>query len=147
MANQNSAQAKKAKSAKQNVSSNVVKKTKKPKKKVSNGKAHIIATFNNTLVYITDLEGNTLGWSTSGGQGFKGSRKSTPYAAQVAAQHAAQSVKENYGMGSIDIIIKGPGPGRESAARALASYFKVNSITDATGIPHNGCRASKERRV
>ena len=124
-----------------------LKKAKKSKRKVSTGKAHIIATFNNTLVYITDAEGNTLGWSTSGGQGFKGSRKSTPYAAQVAAQHAAGVVKDTYSMVMIDIIIKGPGPGREAAARALAGYFKVLSITDATGIPHNGCRADKERRV
>jgi len=123
------------------------KKLKKAKKKISNGKVHIVATFNNTLVYITDLEGNTLGWSTSGSQGFKGSRKSTPYAAQVAAQHVAQIVKEAYNLAVVDIIIRGPGPGREAAARALASHFKVASITDATGIPHNGCRASKERRV
>lgn len=134
-------------SNKQQTAVNNAKKIKKSKKKVSSGKVYIIATFNNTLVYITDLEGNTLGWSTSGGQGFKGSRKSTPYAAQIAAQHAAQTVKESVGLGSVDIIIKGPGPGREAAARALASYFKVLSITDATGIAHNGCRASKERRV
>ncbi len=124
-----------------------VKKVKKTKKKVSSGKVYIIATFNNTLVYITDPEGNTLGWATSGGQGFKGSRKSTPYAAQIAAQHVAQTAKENFNMVVVDIIIKGPGPGREAAARALAGQFKVLSITDATGIPHNGCRASKERRV
>lgn len=124
-----------------------VKKPKRVKKKVSNGKVHIVATFNNTLVYVTDLEGNTLGWSSAGSQGFKGSRKSTPYAAQVAAQHVAQIVKDAYNLGMVDIIIKGPGPGREAAARALSSYFKVSSITDATGIPHNGCRASKERRV
>ena len=123
------------------------KKSKKAKRRISAGKAHIIATFNNTLVYITDSEGNTLGWSTSGGQGFKGSRKSTPYAAQVAAQHVAEVIKDNFSMVTIDIIIKGPGPGREAAARALAGYFRVSSITDATGIPHNGCRADKERRV
>lgn len=134
-------------SASKQLSSNAAKKPKKAKRKISNGKVHIIATFNNTLVYVTDLEGNTLAWSTSGGQGFKGSRKSTPYAAQVAAQHVAQLVKDNYNLGVVDIIIKGPGPGREAAARALAIHFKVNSITDATGIPHNGCRASKERRV
>ncbi len=124
-----------------------VKKVKKPKKRISNGKVYIIATFNNTLIYITDPEGNALCWSTSGEQGFKGSRKSTPYAAQIATQHVAQTAKENYGMGMVDIIIKGPGPGREAAARALSTYFKVSSITDATGIPHNGVRASKERRV
>lgn len=140
MANQSNQKSKQA-------AANALKKPKKAKKKISNGKVHIIATFNNTIVYITDLEGNTLGWSTSGKKGFKGSRKSTPYAAQIAAQDAAQLVKENYGMAMVDIIIKGPGPGREAAARTLATYFKVASITDATGIPHNGCRASKERRV
>jgi small subunit ribosomal protein S11 len=144
MANQSNTQTKQ--SNKQSAA-NALKKPKKAKRKISNGKVHIIATFNNTLVYITDIEGNTLGWSTSGGQGFKGSRKSTPYAAQVAAQHVAQTVKDAYNMAIIDIIIKGPGPGREAAARTLATYFKVASITDATGIPHNGCRASKERRV
>ena len=138
---------KQATNNKQQSAASNVKKVKKSKKKVSNGKVYIIATFNNTMVYITDLEGNALGWSTSGGQGFKGSRKSTPYAAQVAAQNVAQTVKDNYAMTTIDIIIKGPGPGREAAARTLATYFKVSSITDATGIPHNGCRASKERRV
>ena len=142
-----STQTKQQSNNKQLSAANSVKKAKKAKRKISNGRVHIIATFNNTLVYITDLEGNTLGWSTSGGQGFKGSRKSTPYAAQVAAQHVAQSIKDTYNMGVVDIIIKGPGPGREAAARALASHFKVTSITDATGIPHNGCRASKERRV
>lgn len=120
---------------------------KKIRKKIVNGKAYIIATFNNTLIYITDLDGNTLGWSTSGSKGFKGSKKSTPYAAQVAAQHAAQLVKDGYDMSCIDIIVKGPGPGREAAARSLSTYFKVYSISDATGIPHNGCRPSKERRV
>lgn len=129
------------------VVTNTVKKLKKPKKKVSTGKVYIVATFNNTLVYITDAEGNALGWSTSGEQGFKGSRKSTPYAAQIAAQNVAQKVKDNFGMVTVDIIIRGPGPGREAAARALAGYFKVTAIIDATGIPHNGCRASKERRV
>ncbi len=123
------------------------KKPKKAKRKVSSGKVYIIATFNNTLVHITDTEGNKLSGSSAGSQGFKGSRKSTPYAAQIAAQHVAQFVKENFNMISVDIIIRGPGPGREAAARALATYFKVLSITDATGIPHNGCRASKERRV
>ena len=125
----------------------VAKQRKKAKRTVSNGKAYIQASFNNTLVYITDLEGNTLGWATAGGQGFKGSRKSTPYAAQVAAKTAAQTVKDMYGMRFVDIVIKGPGPGREAAARAVAEVFKVNSISDATGVPHNGCRAEKERRV
>lgn len=123
------------------------KQRKKAKRIVSSGMVHIQASFNNTLVYITDLEGNTLSWATAGGMGFKGSRKSTPYAAQVAAKKAAQDAKDMYGMKSVDVFVKGPGPGREAAARALADFFKVTSITDATGIPHNGCRAEKERRV
>lgn len=123
------------------------KQRKKVKKSVSNGQAYIQASFNNTLVYITDLEGNALGWATAGSQGFKGSRKSTPYAAQVAAKKVAQDVKDLCGMRDVKIIVKGPGPGREAAARVLADYFRVSSITDVTGIPHNGCRAEKERRV
>jgi small subunit ribosomal protein S11 len=124
-----------------------VKQRKKIKKSVSNGQAYIQASFNNTLVYITDLEGNALGWATSGSQGFKGSRKSTPYAAQVAAKKVAQDVKEACGMRVLEVFIKGPGPGREAAARVLADYFRISSVTDVTGIPHNGCRAEKERRV
>jgi small subunit ribosomal protein S11 len=124
-----------------------VKQRKKAKRTVSSGMVHIQASFNNTLVYITDLEGNTVSWATAGGMGFKGSRKSTPYAAQVAAKKAAQDAKDMYSMKSVDVYVKGPGPGREAAARALADFFKVTSITDATGIPHNGCRAEKERRV
>jgi small subunit ribosomal protein S11 len=121
---------------------------KKAKVVVSSGKAYVQASFNNTLVYITDLEGNTLSWATAGGMGFKGSRKSTPYAAQQAATKAGQAAKDNFSMRSIDIYIKGPGPGREAAARALSNCFdKVTSIYDVTGIPHNGCRAEKERRV
>jgi small subunit ribosomal protein S11 len=124
-----------------------VKQRKKSKKAVSSGQVYIQASFNNTLVYITDLEGNALGWATAGSQGFKGSRKSTPYAAQVAAKKVAQDVQDLCGMRVVDIFIKGPGPGREAAARVLGDYFKVTSITDVTGIPHNGCRAEKERRV
>ena len=124
-----------------------VKQRNKTKRTVSSGMVHIQASFNNTLVTITDLEGNTVSWSTAGGMGFKGSRKSTPYAAQVAAKKAAQDAKDIYGMRSVDVLVRGPGPGREAAARALADFFKVTSITDATGIPHNGCRAEKERRV
>lgn len=120
---------------------------KKSKKIISMGKVYIQASFNNTVVYITDLEGNTLGWSTAGAQGFKGSRKSTPYAAQVAAKAAAEKVKDEYGMKSVSVFIKGPGPGRESAARAINELFEINFITDITGVPHNGCRANKERRV
>lgn len=120
---------------------------KKIKKVISIGKIYVQASFNNTLVYITDLEGNTLGWGTAGGQGFKGSRKSTPYAAQVAAKKVAQEVQEAYKMKTVDVFIKGPGPGREAATRAMSDFFRVTSITDVTGIPHNGCRAQKERRV
>ena len=124
------------------------KQRKKAKVVVSSGKAYIQATFNNTLVYITDLEGNTLSWATAGGMGFKGSRKSTPYAAQQAAAKAAQNAIDTYNMRTVDIFVKGPGPGREAAARALSTSFdKVTSICDITGIPHNGCRAEKERRV
>lgn len=125
-----------------------VKQKKKSKVSVLSGRAYIQASFNNTLVYITDLEGNTLSWATAGGMGFKGSRKSTPYAAQQAATKAAQAARDNYSMRSVDIFVKGPGPGREAAARALSNCFdKVTSIYDVTGIPHNGCRAEKERRV
>lgn len=126
----------------------IVKQRKKAKVTVSSGKAYVQASFNNTLVYVTDLDGNTLSWATAGGMGFKGSRKSTPYAAQQAATKAGQLARDNYGMRTIDIFIKGPGPGREAAARALSNCFdKVTSIYDVTGIPHNGCRAEKERRV
>lgn len=126
----------------------IVKQRKKAKVVVSSGKAYVQASFNNTLVYITDLDGNTLSWATAGGMGFKGSRKSTPYAAQQAATKAGQAAKDNFSMRTIDIFIKGPGPGREAAARALSNCFdKVTSIYDVTGIPHNGCRAEKERRV
>lgn len=120
---------------------------KKIKKHVTNGRVHIQASFNNTLVYIVDLDGNVLGWSTAGAMGFKGSRKSTPYAAQMAAKKVGQHVKDLYGLRFVDVIISGPGPGREAAARALQEFYRVNSITDGTGIAHNGCRAEKERRV
>lgn len=126
----------------------IVKQRKKTKVSVSSGRAYVQASFNNTLVYITDLEGNTLSWATAGGMGFKGSRKSTPYAAQQAATKAAQIARDMFSMRTIDIFIKGPGPGREAAARALSNIFdKVTSIFDVTGIPHNGVRAEKERRV
>ena len=127
--------------------SSAPKQRKKAKVSISSGKVYIQASFNNSLIYITDLEGNTLSWATAGGMGFKGSRKSTPYAAQVAAKKVAQAVKDNYGMKTVDVFIKGPGPGREAAARALVGFFKVTSIHDVTGIPHNGCRAEKERRI
>lgn len=120
---------------------------KRVKKNVVDGVAHIHASFNNTIVTITDRQGNTLAWATSGGSGFRGSRKSTPFAAQVAAENCAGAVKE-MGMKNLDVCVKGPGPGRESAIRALhAQGFNITSITDVTPIPHNGCRPPKRRRV
>ena len=120
---------------------------KKVKKVVVDGIAHINATFNNTIITITDRQGNTLSWATSGGSGFRGSRKSTPFAAQVASERAGEGAKE-YGLKNLEVRVKGPGPGRESAVRALnSSGFKVQSITDVTPIPHNGCRPPKKRRV
>ena len=120
---------------------------KKIKKNVVDGIAHVHASFNNTIVTITDRQGNTLSWATSGGSGFRGSRKSTPFAAQVAAEKAGEAAKE-YGLKNLDVEIKGPGPGRESAVRALNNVgYKINSISDVTPIPHNGCRPPKRRRV
>jgi small subunit ribosomal protein S11 len=120
---------------------------KKVKKNVVDGIAHVHATFNNTIVTVTDRQGNALAWATAGGSGFRGSRKSTPFAAQVAAERVAVMVKE-MGMKNIDVCVKGPGPGRESAIRALNSNgFNITSITDVTPIPHNGCRPPKRRRV
>ena len=120
---------------------------KKVKKTVTDGVAHIHASFNNTIVTITDRQGNALAWATSGGSGFRGSRKSTPFAAQVAAERAGTAAKE-YGLKNLDVEVKGPGPGRESAVRALNNVgFKINTIVDVTPIPHNGCRPPKKRRV
>ncbi|MFV1921841.1 MAG: 30S ribosomal protein S11 [Methylophilaceae bacterium] len=120
---------------------------KKVKKNIAEGVAHVHASFNNTIITITDRQGNALSWATSGGQGFKGSRKSTPYAAQVAAEVAGKSAQEN-GVKNLEVRIKGPGPGRESAVRALnAAGFKITSITDVTPVPHNGCRPPKKRRI
>ena len=120
---------------------------KKVKKTVADGIAHIHASFNNTIITITDRQGNALSWATSGGSGFRGSRKSTPFAAQVASERAGNAAKE-YGLQNLDVRVKGPGPGRESAVRALNSCgYNINSITDVTPIPHNGCRAPKRRRV
>lgn len=120
---------------------------KRVKKNVVDGVAHVHASFNNTIITITDRQGNALSWATSGGCGFRGSRKSTPFAAQVAAEKAGEVVKE-FGMKNLDVEIKGPGPGRESAVRALNNLgFKINNITDVTPIPHNGCRPPKRRRV
>ena len=120
---------------------------KKVKKNVAEGIAHIHASFNNTIITITDRQGNALAWATSGGAGFKGSRKSTPFAAQVAAERVGNVVKD-YGVKNLEVNVKGPGPGRESAVRALnAAGFKIMSIMDVTPIPHNGCRPPKRRRV
>lgn len=120
---------------------------KKVKKNVVDGVAHVHASFNNTIVTITDRQGNTLAWATAGGSGFRGSRKSTPFAAQVAAENAGNTVKD-MGMKNMEVCVKGPGPGRESAIRALnAQGFNITSITDVTPIPHNGCRPPKRRRV
>jgi small subunit ribosomal protein S11 len=120
---------------------------KKVKKNVVDGIAHIHASFNNTIITITDRQGNALSWATAGASGFRGSRKSTPFAAQVAAEKAGAVVKE-FGMKNIEVLVKGPGPGRESAVRALNSAgFKITNITDVTPIPHNGCRPPKKRRV
>lgn len=120
---------------------------KKTKRNVVEGVAHIHASFNNTIVTITDRQGNALSWATAGGSGFRGSRKSTPFAAQVAAERAG-SVALEFGMKNLDVNVKGPGPGRESAVRSLnALGFNINSINDVTPMPHNGCRPSKKRRV
>ena len=117
------------------------------KKNIANGVAHIQATFNNTIVTITDRQGNALCWATAGGSGFRGSRKSTPFAAQVAAERAGTRALD-YGMKNLDVMVRGPGPGRESAVRSLNNVgFKIMNITDVTPIPHNGCRPPKRRRV
>jgi small subunit ribosomal protein S11 len=120
---------------------------KKAKKMVPRGVAHIFATFNNTIVTITDQQGNTVSWASAGNAGFRGSRKSTPYAARLAAQNAARGAQDN-GMQEIEIFVKGPGPGREAAIRALAaSGMSLTAIHDITPVPHNGCRPPKRRRV
>ncbi len=120
---------------------------KKVKKSVQTGVAHIQATFNNTIITITDVSGNTLSWATAGQQGFKGSRKSTPFAAQVAAEECARKAME-HGIRSLGVYVKGPGSGRESALRALqAAGIRITMIRDVTPIPHNGCRPPKRRRV
>lgn len=121
---------------------------KKAKRSVADGLAYIHASFNNTIITLTDRQGNVLSWATAGGCGFRGSRKSTPFAAQVAAEKAGQAAMELYGLKNIDVMVKGPGPGRESSVRALHSVgYKIGSITDKTPIPHNGCRPPKKRRV
>src|SRR5246500_4009074 len=120
---------------------------KKVRKNVADGIAHVHASFNNTIITITDRQGNALAWATSGGQGFKGSRKSTPFAAQVAAENAGR-VAQDQGIKNLDVRIKGPGPGCESAVRALnALGIKISIIEDVTPVPHNGCRPPKRRRI
>ena len=120
---------------------------KKVKKQVADGMAHIHASFNNTIVTITDRQGNALCWATAGGSGFRGSRKSTPFAAQVAAERCG-TMAQDYGLKNLEVFVNGPGPGRESAIRALnAAGYRITNITDVTPIPHNGCRPPKKRRV
>jgi small subunit ribosomal protein S11 len=120
---------------------------KKERKNISSGVAHVAATFNNTMITITDAQGNTIAWSSAGAQGFKGSRKSTPYAAQMAAEDAGRKARE-HGMETLEIEVNGPGSGRESALRALQTVgFSISAIRDTTPIPHNGCRPRKRRRV
>lgn len=120
---------------------------KKVRKNVAEGVAHIHASFNNTIVTITDRQGNALAWATAGGEGFKGSRKSTPFAAQMAAEHAGKIALE-YGVKNLEVRVNGPGPGRESCIRALAALgIRISMISDITPIPHNGCRPSKKRRI
>lgn len=120
---------------------------KKVKKNVAEGVVHVHASFNNTIITITDRQGNALAWATSGGQGFNGSRKSTPFAAQVAAESAGRVAME-YGVKNLEVRIKGPGPGRESAVRALHGLgIKITAISDVTPVPHNGCRPPKRRRI
>ncbi len=120
---------------------------KKIKRDIADGIAHVHASFNNTIITITDRQGNALAWATAGGSGFRGSRKSTPFAAQIASGRVGEVVTE-YGMKNLEVRVNGPGPGRESAVRALnGAGFKITSITDVTPIPHNGCRPPKKRRV
>jgi small subunit ribosomal protein S11 len=120
---------------------------KKVKKNVAEGIAHVHASFNNTIITISDRQGNVLSWATCGGSGFRGSRKSTPFAAQVAADKAGRKAQE-FGLKTLDVRVKGPGPGRDSSIRALnALGYEISSITDVTSIPHNGCRPAKRRRV
>jgi small subunit ribosomal protein S11 len=122
--------------------------TRREKKNVPHGQVHIHASFNNTIITITDTTGNTLCWASSGSSGFKGSRKSTPFAAQLAAQSAAGTARSDFNMREVDVFVKGPGPGRESSIRSLqAAGLTVMSITDITPLPHNGCRSPKKRRV
>ena len=121
---------------------------KKSKVQIPEGQVHVRATFNNTIVTVTDMNGNTLAWSSAGNSGFRGSRKSTPYAATLAGQNAMQIARDVYGVSIVDVIVKGPGPGRESAIRSLQrTGVRLRSITDITPVPHNGCRPPRKRRV
>ena len=123
-------------------------KSKKSKKVINEGIAHIHSSFNNTIITITDKKGNAICWATSGGSGFRGSRKSTPFAAQIATEKVGTKAMEEFGMISLDVKVRGPGAGRESAVRSLnACGLKIKSITDVTPLPHNGCRPPKKRRV
>ena len=136
-----------AETKQQTATAAAAKKPKKARKNVLDGIAHVHASFNNTIITITDRQGNTLSWATSGGSGFRGSRKSTPFAAQVAAEKAGKAALD-YGVKALEVRIKGPGPGRESAVRSLnAVGYKIINIIDVTPIPHNGCRPPKKRRV
>ncbi len=133
--------------AKTATTTNTTKVKRKERKNIISGVAHVNSTFNNTKVTITDVQGNAISWSSSGALGFKGSRKSTPYAAQVTAEDAGKKAAE-HGMKTLEVLVKGPGSGRESALRALQAVgFVITSIKDVTAIPHNGCRARKRRRV
>ena len=121
---------------------------KKNKRLVTDGVVHVYSSFNNTIITFTDRQGNALSWATAGGAGFRGSRKSTPFAAQVAAEKAGIVARDDYGMKTVIVFVRGPGPGRESSIRSLIALgFKIVEISDVTGIPHNGCRPSKKRRV
>jgi small subunit ribosomal protein S11 len=143
-----SAKAPAGSSSKASSAAPAAKSRKKVKRQISDGIAHVYSSFNNTIVTITDVQGNTVAWTSAASCGYRGSRKSTPYAAGEAAQKAGQAVVENFGMKNVQVRVKGPGPGRESAIRALhAVGLKIVSITDVTGIPFNGCRDPKKRRV
>ncbi len=121
--------------------------SRKAKKNIPSGVVHIYATFNNTIVTVTDLDGNTISWASGGSTGFRGSRKSTPYAARLASQNAVRTAMDN-GLKEAEIVVKGPGPGREAAIRALSGLgVQIRSISDVTSVPHNGCRPPKKRRV
>lgn len=130
------------------VKKNTKTKKRKEKRTIPVGKVKVQATFNNTIISVTEPNGNVLSWSSAGAQGFKGSKKSTPFAAQIAAEKAAKMAMDTYGLRSVDVDVKGPGAGREAAVRALTGIgLRVNSIKDVTPIPHNGCRPPKRRRV